>query len=138
LYFLQTLKKWQWPGAKQAAEKGLDLIRTPEKHPSGPKGPADFAALTARLKSCPDTKRLFETHSTSFFAACKALTYQSCPDTKHRFSGAKASVDSVGFMRGLKPPPPSELSFFAACNGSASTPESSIYKDRITPIAEIS
>jgi segregation and condensation protein A len=83
-------------GAKQAAEKGLDLIRTPEKHPSGPKGPVDFAALTARLKSCPDTKRLFETHSTSFSAACKArvdravLTarLKSCPDTSQGFSAA--------------------------------------------------
>jgi hypothetical protein len=30
-------------------------------------------------------------------------------------SVAKASVDSVGFMRGLKPPPPSGSSFSAAC-----------------------
>ena len=29
-------------------------------------------------------------------------------------SGAKARIDSAGFMRGLKPPPPSELSFSAA------------------------
>ncbi|MFY9853095.1 MAG: hypothetical protein WAK26_04355, partial [Terracidiphilus sp.] len=49
-------------------------------------------AFTARLKSCPDTKRVIETRSTSFSAACKgrvhfadiaavkakALTYQSC------------------------------------------------------------
>jgi hypothetical protein len=61
------------------------------------KGPADFAAFTARLKSCSDTKRLFETHSTSFSAACKA------------------SVDSVDVLRGLKPPPPSGMSFSAAC-----------------------
>jgi hypothetical protein len=32
-------------------------------------------------------------------------------------SGAKAHVDSVGFMRGLKPPPPSGMSFSAACEG---------------------
>src|ERR1035437_3710574 len=32
-----------------------------------------------------------------------------------RPSGAKARVDFVGFMRGLKPPPPSESSFPAAC-----------------------
>jgi hypothetical protein len=32
-----------------------------------------------------------------------------------RSSVAKAIVDSVGFMRGLKPPPPSGLSFSAAC-----------------------
>jgi|GEM_PF-5471399 hypothetical protein len=30
-------------------------------------------------------------------------------------SGAEAHVDSVGFMRGLKPPPPSVLGFSAAC-----------------------
>jgi hypothetical protein len=32
-----------------------------------------------------------------------------------RPSGAKARIDSVGFMRGLKPPPPSGSSFSAAC-----------------------
>ena len=32
-----------------------------------------------------------------------------------RTSGAEARIDSVGFMRGLKPPPPSGLSFSAAC-----------------------
>jgi hypothetical protein len=47
--------------------------------PSGPKGHVDFAAFTARLKSCPDTKRLFEQRSMSFSATCKALTYESCP-----------------------------------------------------------
>jgi hypothetical protein len=31
----------------------MDLTRTPEKHPSGPKGPIDFAALAARLKAVP-------------------------------------------------------------------------------------
>jgi hypothetical protein len=43
-------------------------------------------------------------------ARAEALTYQSCPDTKDRFSGAKARVDAAGFMRGLKPPPPSGIS----------------------------
>ena len=32
-----------------------------------------------------------------------------------RPSAAKASIDLIGFMRGLKPPPPSVLSFSAAC-----------------------
>ena len=32
-----------------------------------------------------------------------------------RSSGAKAISDSIGFMRGLKPPPPSKSSFSAAC-----------------------
>jgi hypothetical protein len=31
-------------------------------------------------------------------------------------SGAEAHVDSVGFLRGLKPPPPSASSFSAACS----------------------
>jgi len=35
--------------------------------------------------------------------------YEKCP------SVAKDGVDSVGFMRRLKPPPPSALSFSAAC-----------------------
>jgi hypothetical protein len=30
-------------------------------------------------------------------------------------SAAKAGIDSEGFMRGLKPPPPSDVSFSAAC-----------------------
>jgi hypothetical protein len=30
-------------------------------------------------------------------------------------SGAEAHADSVGLLRGLKPPPPSELRFSAAC-----------------------
>ncbi len=84
-------KKGKHPArAKQAAEKGLGLVRTPEKHPSGPKGQVDFAALTARLKSCPDTKQLVETPSMSFSA-----TY-------------KASVGSVDVVRGLKPSHPSK------------------------------
>jgi hypothetical protein len=32
-----------------------------------------------------------------------------------RPSAAKAGIDSVGFMQGLKPPPPSGSSFSAAC-----------------------
>jgi outer membrane protein TolC len=48
------------------AKKGLDLIRMSEQHPSGPKGPVVFAGLTARLKSCPDTKHCFS-------AACLAV-----------------------------------------------------------------
>jgi thiamine monophosphate kinase len=39
------------------------------------------------------------------------------PSMRHEkhTSGAKAQADSVGFMRGLKPPPPSRSSFSAAC-----------------------
>jgi hypothetical protein len=39
----------------------------------------------------------------------------SCEIGEKRPSGAKARVDPVGFMRGLKPPPPSGSSFSAAC-----------------------
>jgi hypothetical protein len=65
-------------GAKHAAKKCLDLIRTPDWHPSGPKGHVDFAALMAvrakalTYQSCPDTKRPLETRSMSFSATCKA------------------------------------------------------------------
>jgi len=40
----------------------------------------------------------------------------------NRPSGAKAGFDSVGFMRGLKPPPPSGSSFSAACQAEAPAP----------------
>jgi hypothetical protein len=91
-------------GAEQPAENYDSQARL-EKNPSGAKARDCFVAFTARLKSCPDTKRPFETASASFSAACKArvdfaafaavrakaLTYQSCPfktmsssaDTKH-------------------------------------------------------
>jgi hypothetical protein len=60
---------------------------------AGAKAQINIAALSARLKSCPDTKRLFETHSTSFCAACKAqhifaalsARLKPCHDTKRRF-----------------------------------------------------
>jgi len=39
----------------------------------------------------------------------------SCEIGEKRPSGAKAHFDPVGFMRGLKPPPPSGSSFSAAC-----------------------
>src|SRR5271166_4254735 len=75
--------------SEQAAEKGHDLIQTPEKHPPGPKGHVDFEESAARLKSCPDTKPPFETRSTSFPAGCEAgvessapaAQLKSCPDT---------------------------------------------------------
>jgi hypothetical protein len=40
--------------AKQAAEKGLHLTEMPEKRTAGAEARIDFAAFTARLKSCPD------------------------------------------------------------------------------------
>jgi hypothetical protein len=36
-------------------------------------------------------------------------------------SAAKAGIDSEGFMRGLKPPPPSDVSFSAACETPTAT-----------------
>ena len=36
-------------------------------------------------------------------------------DSEKRCSGTEARADSAGFMRGLKPPPPSEVSFSAVC-----------------------
>jgi hypothetical protein len=38
-------------------EKNLNVIRSPKKHASGAKAHDDSEAHTARLKSCPDTKR---------------------------------------------------------------------------------
>ena len=38
-----------------------------------------------------------------------------------RPSAAKAAIHAFGFMRGIKPPPPSELSFSAACEVHAHT-----------------
>jgi hypothetical protein len=53
--------------------------------PSGPKGPADFAVLSARLKSCPDTKRETESNSS---AVCQ--TGQTTP--KPAPAAAKVAV----------------------------------------------
>jgi hypothetical protein len=42
-------------GAKEVPEKGLKSHEEPEEQASGAKALVDFAALAARLKSCPDT-----------------------------------------------------------------------------------
>jgi hypothetical protein len=52
-------------GAKQAAGKGLILVRNLEKHASGAKAPADFSVVTYGLKPVPFT-------GTTFSAGCKA------------------------------------------------------------------
>ena len=49
-----------------------------EKHPSGAKAHVNSRLLTARLKSCPDTKQFY-------YAACLALTYQPVPFTGMNF-----------------------------------------------------
>jgi hypothetical protein len=51
----------------QAAEKGQFLSKKPEKHTAGAKAHVDSTALTARLKSCPDT---CGGSDKSFSAAC--------------------------------------------------------------------
>jgi hypothetical protein len=78
-------------GAKQAAEKLGVSGEIGEKHPSGAKAHAHFAALTARLKSCPDA---YGSSDKSFSAACKAR------------------VDSIGFMPGINPRPTARQEFF--------------------------
>jgi hypothetical protein len=55
-------------GAEQAAEKWGRGDESFQELPSGPKGPIDFAAFAARLKSCP-----FKAES--FSAACEALDH---------------------------------------------------------------
>ncbi len=73
--------------AKQVAEKGLVSGETPEKHPSGPKGLIDLVPLTARLKSCPDTRH----HGEGVFPQA----VKPCPDTERLFVGA------ARFARGI-------------------------------------
>jgi DNA polymerase-1 len=62
----------------QAAEKSLDSIQTPEEHPSGAKAPSDYATVTARLKSCPDTKQQLRNETEQMPGSDTKL--QSCPD----------------------------------------------------------
>jgi hypothetical protein len=60
-------------GPEQVAEKGRISREVSEKHPAGAEARVDFAALTARLKSCPVTKHEFFDYRQSFFAACEGL-----------------------------------------------------------------
>jgi hypothetical protein len=57
----------------QAAEKGQEAGENQEEHPSGAKALTHFAAVTARLKSCPDSP------------CCSGRVFpqavKSCPDT---------------------------------------------------------
>jgi len=84
-------------GAKQAAEKLGASDEIGGECPAGAEAHVHFASFTARLKSCPDTKRSRIHAEMSFSAACKA------------------PVLSARFTRGLKPPPPSGSSATAAC-----------------------
>jgi hypothetical protein len=59
------------PGTtSQAAEKLGVSGEIGEKHPSGAKAHVHFAALTARLKSCPDA---YGSSDKSFSAACSVV-----------------------------------------------------------------
>jgi hypothetical protein len=49
------------------------------------------------------------------FTGCGKLRFSGKMSEK-QFSGAEARVVFIGFMRGLKPPPPSVSSFSAACS----------------------
>ena len=51
-------------------------------------------------------------------------------------SGAKAHVDSVGHMRGLKPPPPSESSFSAGCDAESIPEPVELPSDLIEAVPE--
>ena len=55
---------------------------SPEKHTAGAEALVDFAALEARLKSCPDTKLPKISAGSSFSAACEARTLQTAPLTE--------------------------------------------------------
>jgi ribosomal-protein-alanine N-acetyltransferase len=76
-------------GAKQVAEKGLNLGKIPEKHPAGAKARPLLSGICGPTEVVP---LLQNPAKSSFSAACKA------------------PVPSAGFLRGLKPPPPSESS----------------------------
>ncbi len=58
-------------GAKEVAEKGLILCEAGRGRPSGAKARVDFEAFTARLKSCPVTRRKHFWSKQRFSAACK-------------------------------------------------------------------
>jgi predicted flavoprotein YhiN len=74
-----------------------------EKHSSGAIAQLDIAASTARLKSCPDTS----CNPECFFPQpVQSLPFKEV-ESPAVGAGAKARHDSIGFARGLKPPPPS-------------------------------
>jgi hypothetical protein len=52
-------------------KSSIDLIKHTEEHTSGAKAPDNFAAFTARLKSCPDASCI----STEVSATLAFLSY---------------------------------------------------------------
>src|SRR5450759_4159027 len=104
----------------QLAEKGMFSARIRENIPQGLKPSLILLHLMYGLKPVPFT-------GWSFSASGKQLpVYVRAEQAAEqgsisgeigggRPSAAKADLDSVGFMRGLKPPPPSVSSFSAVC-----------------------
>jgi hypothetical protein len=84
-------------GAKQAAEKGMFLAKIGKKRPSGAKAQPLLCCV------CGTTEQLGE-------------KVENLGETgQAHATAAKASLDSAGFMRGLKPTPPSVSSFSPIC-----------------------
>jgi len=89
---------------------------------AGAKAHVHSAAFTARLKPCPDTRRLTP-EAKQLTPEAKQLppeAKQLPPETRQLFEapsanafGAKARGDSDDVTRGLKPPPPSDSNFSA-------------------------
>jgi ribosomal protein S12 methylthiotransferase len=65
---------------KTVAKSGMQADEEPQKHPSGAKAHDDFAAITARLKSCPDTKPLRVHQEASHSATCLAPEVRSASE----------------------------------------------------------
>jgi hypothetical protein len=57
-------------GPKRAAENGLNLDETLEKHSAGDKALLILWVLLARLKSCPDASGLFIKYSRNLWIPC--------------------------------------------------------------------
>ena len=81
----------------QPEEKGLISVQAPEERSPGPKGRMIFSALTARLKSCPDTRPssigVFPQHvkpATLLDCGCGTTEVVPCYKTRlhRRFSAA--------------------------------------------------
>ncbi len=66
-------------GVEEVAEKASDGFECGEGVPQGLKPDPYFAALAARLKSCPDTKLSRAPLNRRFFATCETPTYHSEP-----------------------------------------------------------
>ena len=67
---LKKTSKKQCAGGKKAAEQGLILGGIPKESGAGAEARLVQLALSARLKSCPDTKPWKSYVRTSFSAAC--------------------------------------------------------------------